>query len=120
MELDFTEAKTRTLDMTRSAAMRDPRLRHNAANWWTWQQKEAEWGRQDERLEDEAEKVGMGIREGDGEAGPGVLLARTRKVVNELLKMAWGWEDPGDSVGRNSAPDASQRARTQSPSTQPT
>lgn len=49
MELDLTEAKARTLDMTHTATMRDPELRHNATNWWTWQQQEAEWGRQDRK-----------------------------------------------------------------------
>jgi hypothetical protein len=95
MELDTTESKARTLDMTRSAAMRNPKLRQNVDRWWGTQQQESEWARAEPQLEEEAEKVGLGISQGNPEAGEqeGRLLVKIRTAVRELGKLAWGWED---------------------------
>lgn len=99
MELDTTESKARTLDMTRGAAMRNPKLRQNVDRWWGAQQQESEWARAEVKLEEEAEKVGLEISQRNPETGEqeGRLLVKIKTAVRELGKLAWGWEDkPAD------------------------
>lgn len=95
MELDLTEAKARALDITRSAAMRNPDLRRNADQWWSRQKREAEWAKSDDRLEREAAQVGLSYTPGNAEEGEvdGRLLSKVRHAARELAKLAWGWED---------------------------
>jgi hypothetical protein len=95
MELDLTEAKTRALDITHSAAMRNPDLRRNANRWWSGQRQEAEWATSDDRLEREAAQVGLSYTAGKAEEGveDGRLLSKVRNASRELGKLAWGWQD---------------------------
>lgn len=95
-ELEITDAKTRALDLTRGATMRNPNLRANSAAWWANEQREAEWAKGDTRLAPEAETVGLGFAEAEGEEEEdGRLLAKIRAAVKDLGKLAWGWEDRG-------------------------
>ncbi|KAG8830126.1 hypothetical protein FRC17_005378 [Serendipita sp. 399] len=107
IDLSVTKSKTETLDLTHSGAMRDPELRHNVETWWAHQRQEADWAKEDSRLEEEAERIKLGIRSGDAETGEedGDLRARIRRAVQELGKIAWGWDDRGfSSLRSESAP----------------
>lgn len=90
--------------------MRNPVLRSNANEWWEKQRREAEWGRTDEQLEEQAERIGMGIFKGDEEYEPGPLLVKIRTAVQELGKLAWGWQ--GGPTGEVEPPSTETRAES--------
>lgn len=115
MELDLTEAKTRALDITHTAAMRNPELRDNANRWWGRQRQEADWAKSDDRLEREAAQVGLSYTHGDAEGGmeEGRLLSKVRNAARELGKLAWGWQD------LETKPDVSQETPASVPSASP-
>jgi len=76
--------------------MRNPALRANTLRWWENQQREADWARSDTRLKSEAENLGLGFGETEGEdGGPGRLLTNIHLAVKDLAKLAWGWDDRG-------------------------
>lgn len=94
VSLDVVASKARTLDYTRSAVMRNPVLRRNVDQWWYSQRQEAEWALDDERLEAEAERVGMGIGRRNVATGEneGRMRAKIRAAVAELGRLAWSWD----------------------------
>jgi hypothetical protein len=76
--------------------MRNPDLRANNVKWWENQKREADWAKEDTRLESEAENLGLGFGETEGrDGGPGRLLSNIRLAVKDLGKLAWGWDDRG-------------------------
>jgi hypothetical protein len=85
--------------------MRDPDLRANNLKWWENQKREADWAKKDTRLESEAENLGLGFGETEGQdGGPGRLLTNIRLAVKDLGKLAWGWDDRGTADKQAESP----------------
>ena len=101
------------------AAWRSPRLHAQSSDYWQSQQTESEWGRADERVREEARKLGMGIGEGEGEEGEGAeaLRGNARKVVDTLSQL-WKFTGPPSAPGSPEHERERERAQSEPPETQ--
>lgn len=88
--LEQNLARIHLLKFTHGSVMRDPQLRTAAGGWWEQERKEGEWGREDENVQNMADKLGFGyvdrVVNGNGEAtsGQGKLKSSARTAVEAL------------------------------------
>ncbi len=109
--LDKAVTKIRVLDYVHGAVLREPTLRRNTGEWWARQGQESQWVREDAMMLAESERLGRGISSGDdvvnGTTGVGSLMRDVKKLVQNLLQVAWGARMAGG--GRDAAAAAAAR-----------
>ena len=99
--LDKAVTKIRVLDYVHGAVLREPTLRRNTGEWWARQGQESQWVREDATMLAESERVGRGIWRGEEGVGNGTLIGDVKKLVQNLLQVAWGARMAGG--GRDAA-----------------
>jgi hypothetical protein len=104
--------KMRVLDYVHGAALRDPILRTNTREWWERQEQESQWVREDARMLDESERMGMGTSRGDGSGavGDGSLMSDVKRLVQNLLQVAWGRRMGGSGEDAHANESGGERA----------
>jgi hypothetical protein len=101
--LDKAVTKIRVLDYVHGAVLRDPTLRTNTREWWARQRQESQWVRDDATMLAESEKVDKGISREEDVSGTGVdgsLMSDVKKLVQNLLQVAWGPRMAGGGGGK--------------------
>ena len=87
----------RVLDYVHGAVLREPSLRRNTEEWWARQGQESQWVREDAKMLAESDRLGRGISRAedvggapDDGGGDGSLMSDVKKLVQNLLRVAWG------------------------------
>ena len=102
--LDKAVTKIRVLDYVHGAVLREPSLRRNTGEWWARQGEESQWVREDANMLAESERLGKGISRAEdvgGAAGDGSLMRDVKKLVQDLLRVAWGARMAGGGRDRD-------------------
>ena len=107
--LDKAVTKIRVLDYVHGAVLREPTLRRNTGEWWARQGQESQWVREDARMVVESERVGRGISRGEEVVGDGSLMSDVKKLVQNLLQVAWGARMAGGAARTNGNRTVSSR-----------